>query len=443
MVWVPGKTAFSSSAIRGRVSTSGSPVGGISNVADINTSTNTISETASNGATVGITAFASDATPGDVVTYSLTDNANGRFAIDLTTGVVTLIDESQIVFADNQSHNITMLATSTDSTTSNKTETISVLEAISSQTGLNFLGFWSNFSSRALSHEAELFGGAQIVCEAINPSMQGGGWPRVLGSTWTAKLEDYNTNTPWKQLEMIFDIHPFATSDPDFLGVANGDWNSELEQTADLLISTGHSDTIIRLWHEMDIAGRPRSFRGANRDVGIAAWKQVHGVMNSRFGANFTWQYSLNGPGGNPTPLFDSGERIIDYCYPGDDFVDTISVGCYNRSGCQTQGAVVGRLNYGADFAIAHGKGHGAAETGLWATDDPFAGGGGDNPDYIQWVYDWAIQRPTTGPGGLGAASNTYLTYYNNMLQVDITNTNTGSSQYPNARQRMIDLYTP
>ena len=47
-------------------------------------------ENATNGTPVGITAFANDADGTDTVSYSLDDNAGGRFAIDATTGVVTV-----------------------------------------------------------------------------------------------------------------------------------------------------------------------------------------------------------------------------------------------------------------------------------------------------------------------------------------------------------------
>ena len=61
---------------------------------------NTISENVENGASVGITAQATDADAGDTVTYSLSqdDIDDGIFAIDASTGVVTVADASQIDF---------------------------------------------------------------------------------------------------------------------------------------------------------------------------------------------------------------------------------------------------------------------------------------------------------------------------------------------------------
>lgn len=56
--------------------------------ADSNASDNVVSESAEAGATVGVTAAASDVN-GGTVTYALSDDAGGRFEIDATTGVVT------------------------------------------------------------------------------------------------------------------------------------------------------------------------------------------------------------------------------------------------------------------------------------------------------------------------------------------------------------------
>ncbi|MDQ8023504.1 MAG: DUF4347 domain-containing protein, partial [Moraxellaceae bacterium] len=63
----------------------------VSAVTDSNAAANTVAENASNGTTVGITATASDADgSNNTVTYSLSDNAGGRFTINSSTGVVTV-----------------------------------------------------------------------------------------------------------------------------------------------------------------------------------------------------------------------------------------------------------------------------------------------------------------------------------------------------------------
>ena len=55
--------------------------------------------------TVGVTGLATDADATDSVTYSLSDNAGGRFAIDANTGVVTV--NGALDYEANTSHSVT------------------------------------------------------------------------------------------------------------------------------------------------------------------------------------------------------------------------------------------------------------------------------------------------------------------------------------------------
>ncbi|MGM9491342.1 beta strand repeat-containing protein [Ideonella sp. YS5] len=94
--------------------------------ADTNPATDAIDENSAVGAVVGVTAHASDAdATTNVVTYSLADDAGGRFAIDATTGVVTVagaIDRE----ATGAAMNITVRATSADGSTADQAFTIGI-----------------------------------------------------------------------------------------------------------------------------------------------------------------------------------------------------------------------------------------------------------------------------------------------------------------------------
>ncbi|RYY75249.1 MAG: tandem-95 repeat protein, partial [Gammaproteobacteria bacterium] len=67
-----------------------------------------------------------DGDAGTTVTYSLTDNAGGRFAINSTTGVITVANGSLLDYESATSHNVTVLATSSDGSTANRAFSISV-----------------------------------------------------------------------------------------------------------------------------------------------------------------------------------------------------------------------------------------------------------------------------------------------------------------------------
>ncbi|MCA9066579.1 MAG: cadherin domain-containing protein, partial [Planctomycetaceae bacterium] len=96
---------------------------------DNNPAADAVNENSAAGTTVGITAHAVD---GDgttnSVTYSLTDDAGGRFAIDSVTGIITVADGTLLNHEAAASHNITVRATSADGSTSETVFTINVLD---------------------------------------------------------------------------------------------------------------------------------------------------------------------------------------------------------------------------------------------------------------------------------------------------------------------------
>ncbi|MGB2500123.1 MAG: reprolysin-like metallopeptidase [Mariniblastus sp.] len=97
----------------------------ITTLVDSDTGANEVLEDAAVGAVVGVTAFADDPDSGDTVTYELTDNAGGLFAIDANSGVVTVA--GTLDFETATSHTITVKATSTDGSMVSNDFTINVL----------------------------------------------------------------------------------------------------------------------------------------------------------------------------------------------------------------------------------------------------------------------------------------------------------------------------
>jgi Ca2+-binding RTX toxin-like protein len=69
-----------------------------------------VDENAANGTVVG-TAAATDPDQGDVLTYSLTNNAGGRFAIDPNTGIITVANGALLDYETAQSQGIVTRAT--------------------------------------------------------------------------------------------------------------------------------------------------------------------------------------------------------------------------------------------------------------------------------------------------------------------------------------------
>ena len=102
-------------------------------VTDSNAAANTVAEDAVNGTVVGITALATDADGTDTVTYSLSDDAGGLFTIDANTGVITVANA--LDYETATSHSVTVLATSSDTSTSSQAFTINVTDINESAVG--------------------------------------------------------------------------------------------------------------------------------------------------------------------------------------------------------------------------------------------------------------------------------------------------------------------
>ena len=84
-------------------------------ISDSDAEANEVAENAANETVVGITAVASDVDGStNTITYSLDDDAGGRFAIDSSTGVITVADGTQLDYEAATSHDITIRATSAD-----------------------------------------------------------------------------------------------------------------------------------------------------------------------------------------------------------------------------------------------------------------------------------------------------------------------------------------
>ncbi|MEO1981222.1 MAG: DUF2341 domain-containing protein, partial [Fuerstiella sp.] len=77
---------------------------------DITLSGSDIDENSANGTAIG-NVSATDPDVGDSLTFSLTDNAGGRFAVDLNTGQLTVVNGSLLDFEVTSSHGITVRVT--------------------------------------------------------------------------------------------------------------------------------------------------------------------------------------------------------------------------------------------------------------------------------------------------------------------------------------------
>jgi Ca2+-binding RTX toxin-like protein len=95
---------------------------------------NAVAENSANDSLVGITALAVDG-DSQTVTYSLVNDAGGRFKIDSSSGIVTVANSSLLDFESNRSHGIIVKATSVDGSFTKKAFTIDITNVNEAPTG--------------------------------------------------------------------------------------------------------------------------------------------------------------------------------------------------------------------------------------------------------------------------------------------------------------------
>jgi VCBS repeat-containing protein len=101
---------------------------------DLALSANTVAENATNGAVVG-TVTGTDVDAGDTKSYSLTDTAGGRFAINSSTGQITVADGSLLNYEAQASHSVTVRVTDAGGLTYGEMFTINLTNVNEAPTG--------------------------------------------------------------------------------------------------------------------------------------------------------------------------------------------------------------------------------------------------------------------------------------------------------------------
>ena len=105
----------------------------VGQVSDADPAADELAEDAAIASAVGITASAADEDVDDSVTYSLASDADGLFAVDATSGVVTLA--GALDAETKRSHDVVVRATSTDGSVSDRTFTVAVIDVDETDVG--------------------------------------------------------------------------------------------------------------------------------------------------------------------------------------------------------------------------------------------------------------------------------------------------------------------
>ncbi len=133
-----------------------------------------VAENAANGTVVG-TASALDPDTWDSHTFSLTDNAGGRFAINSTTGQITVANSSLLNHESSVNHTVTVRATDTSGQTFDRVVTIGVTDVNEAPTdltsGINLNTDGGNNAYLMTSSGGSIFGGRTALTVEVQYSI--------------------------------------------------------------------------------------------------------------------------------------------------------------------------------------------------------------------------------------------------------------------------------
>lgn len=166
--------------------------------------------------------------------------------------------------------------------------------------------------------------------------------------------------------------------------------------------SLGFGKVIIRLGYEFDGGWNPFGNLNVMSNMPanyVKAWQNIVTTMRANDPKHVIKGFFWNPTDGNvqiQSASFYPGDAYVDYV--GIDTYDVAYGGAYPVSPSQPTQAqqaaawtntILPRINGYADLARAHGKPMVIGEWGLWQLNDKWHPSGGDDPSYIQHMYDW------------------------------------------------------
>lgn len=222
-------------------------------------------------------------------------------------------------------------------------------------------------------------------------------WSKIRGENWN--LAPWQNSIYKDKLILTVPMLPDDTSTTLAIG-ATGAYDSHFIALANTLVARGMQDTLLRIGHEMNGGWYTWTVVSGKEAYFAEYFKKIVIAMRSVPGQNFKFVWNPN-----------LGENTnLNLCYPGDDYVDYIAFDFYDQSWAPntypipagaTEQEKLTRwtnawnhnktrawgLNWFANFAQNHNKPLAIGEWGVTIRND--GRGGGDNPYFIQWMYDW------------------------------------------------------
>jgi hypothetical protein len=230
-------------------------------------------------------------------------------------------------------------------------------------------------------------------------------------------------------------IAMWPSSGGSFTEAASGADNSHFVVLARNLIAAGLGGVSIRLGWEFNGTWYRWSVTTPGQAAQFAqAWRQIVTAMRSVPGAHFSFDWSpTENPGGLDPAL----------AYPGDAYVTDIGLDVYDWNQAGPNATAPARWNalvnakYGlgwqASFAASHGKPIAFPEWGLVAEPLNPAVAGGDDPLFVQNMFNW-----------FGSHNTAFEDYFNADVATsgEFFGVDTGNGQFSNAAALYQRLYS-
>lgn len=170
---------------------------------------------------------------------------------------------------------------------------------------------------------------------------------------------------------------------------ARGEHDDDWRAFGTLMRTHYRGDSVVRLGWEFN--EKTSSWRADDPPTWIACYRRAADNIRAA-NPDVLLDWTINA---HETPAGVCG-GVSTNCYPGDDYVDIVGIDNYDhypwsptktafdRTAARPEG-----LTWLYEFARAHGKPFSVGEWGVVPTADA----GRENPDYIQWMFDWFAAR--------------------------------------------------
>ncbi|MFN9988021.1 MAG: beta strand repeat-containing protein, partial [Pirellula sp.] len=236
---------------------------------DITTGSLSVAEDAVIATVVG-SVMGQDVDSGDILTYSLTNNAGGRFAIDTTTGQITVASGSMLDFEVFQSHQIVVRVIDASGTSFSKTLVVSVTNV--NEAPVDITTGNQSISVSNSGFESNVLGDGGAISSAFDWTVTGG------GGTFNPTSTQYITSNGTEGSNIGY-ANPGATLAQALSTVFDANRNYQLTVDVGRRLDTANSSYTIQLLSGATVIG---TYTGTTGDSG--SWRTVNVDIN---GANF------------------------------------------------------------------------------------------------------------------------------------------------------------